>query len=275
MSETVEQINERVRVAQSNYDGILDTMETILIQERGFVSRDPIDEDIVALCSGGLDSSVMIDRVIFEYGAIVHPLFVKRGAKAEAFEEKAFDFFVDFYKRKYPQNIGEAANLDFKIPPLEFKDYFPKELGLSIGHPLRNSTLQNLAVMYAVCLNGKLGLNIRTVFTGSVAEGGTEPEGAILSLRSQTLNTCINLGDWGWQITSPLTDLFLRERPTYKVHLIKYALKENIPLEKTRTCFSDEEIADGTCDACKKRLRAFENAKVKDPLPYRGGLHGN
>jgi 7-cyano-7-deazaguanine synthase in queuosine biosynthesis len=135
--------------------------------------------------------------------------------------------------------------------------------------------MQNLAVMYAVSLNGKHDLNIRTILTGSVAEDQTEPELGLLSLRSQTLSTCIQLGDWDWQITSPLTDINLREYPLFKVNLIQYAVERGIPLEKTRTCFSADEVADGTCLACYKRLIAFEKAEVKDPVEYRGKTDGD
>jgi len=268
MSETVEEIRERVKNAQLNYEQNQKKIEDILLNERGFIAREPLDEDVVVLCSGGLDSSVMIERIIEEYNFKVHPLFIKRGARAEKFEEQAFNFFAAFYKSRFPDNIGEIAKLDYIIPPKKFKEHFPKALALTQGHPLRNSTMQNLAVMYAVALNGKLGLDIRTILTGSVAEDNTEPELGLLSLRAQTLNTCINLADWRWQITSPLTDTIFREKPLYKVNLIKYAVARSIPLEKTRTCFSGNEIADGTCFNCKKRLKAFEYAEVKDPLKY-------
>jgi len=106
------------------------------------------------------------------------------------------------------------------------------------------------------------------VFSGSVLKDTIEPEPGLLSLRAQTLNTCIALADWKRQITSPLTDPCLGD-PLSKVHLIKYAIKKHIPLEQTRTCFSNNKTADGTCFACQKRLRAFENAKIPDPLTYK------
>ena len=49
----------------------------------------------------------------------------------------------------------------------EFKQYFPKELSLTQGLPLRNSTMQNLAVMYAVSLNERDGVNIKTILSAS------------------------------------------------------------------------------------------------------------
>ena len=262
-------IIERTKSSQLNYSSNLKKIEEILLSERNFVSKPPIKEDVVVLCSGGLDSSVMIQKVIEDWNAKLHFLFFKRGARAEKYEERAYDFFVDFYRKRFPENIVDSIKVNYEIPPKRFKKHFPWELKKTVGHPLRNSTMQNLAVMYAVALNGKYKLNIRTILTGYVGEDKTEPELGLLSLRSQTLNTCINLGDWGWQITSPLTDLCLTKEPIYKTDLIKYAVEKNIPLDKTRTCFSSEEIADGTCFACIKRIKAFEKAGLKDSLEYR------
>ncbi len=270
MTETVSAIRERVALGQHNYDSNLKTIEDILLNERGYVSKSPVNEDVVVVYSGGLDSTVMLNIVIEDWNVKVHPLYIRRGAAAEKFEEEAFDYFVDFYRQRYPENVGEAAKLDCKIPPLEFKENFPKELAETVGHPLRNSTIDNLAVMYAVALNGKYGLDIHTVLTGSVGDDSTEPEAGLLSLRAQTLNTCIQLGDWQWQITAPMTDPELGD-VLYKANLIKYAAAKEIPLGKTRTCFSDNELADGTCIGCRKRLEAFNVAGARDTIHYANG----
>lgn len=270
MSESIGDIKRRVRHAQRMYGENVRSLEKMLKHERGCAARKPYDEDVVVLCSGGLDSSVMIDMVIREYSAKVHPLFIKRGARAERHEEAAFDFFMQFYGERFPRNVFKSSKLVVPVPPPEFKEYFPKELSQTIGLPLRNSTLENFAVMYAVALNGKYGLNIRTVLTGSVGDDSTEPELGLLSLRSQTVNTCIQMGDWEWQITSPLIDPVLQQNPVYKGDLIVYAREHEIPLDKTRSCFSDVVVADGTCGACQKRLKAFETVGMKDPIKYEG-----
>jgi 7-cyano-7-deazaguanine synthase len=259
MTETINQVRERVRKSQKNYKMNTSLLEDVLMQERGYVTRIPKGEDVVVLYSGGLDSTIMIDMLIKEWDVKVHPLYVRRGARAEKQEEKAVDYYYDYYKQKYPSNIGELAKINYQVPPEEFKKDFPPELAQTQGHPLRNSTLQNLAVMYCVSIDGSIG------------EDGTEPELGLLSLRSQTLNTCIQMGDWEWQVISPFTDTSIRDKPLYKVDLIKYADENNIPLDKARTCFSADEEADGTCFACQKRLNAFKEAGVKDPAKYKKG----
>jgi 7-cyano-7-deazaguanine synthase in queuosine biosynthesis len=269
MQETIEQIRERVKKSHIKYNENITCIERILMDERGYVSRKPRGENIVVLCSGGLDSSVMLDKIIREWDVKVFPMFLKRGARAEKHEEAAFDYFMDFYSKRFLDNIKEPFKFSFEIPPKEMKKYFPANLVLTQGHPLRNSTMQNLAVMYAVSLNGKYSLDIKTVLSGSVGEDYREPELGILSLRSQTLNTCIQTGDWKWQITSPLTDPYLTDKTTHKTDLIEYAIERFIPLDKTRTCFSKEKTADGTCFACLKRLQAFEKLGLEDPVTYK------
>jgi len=268
MPETIEQIKERIKDAQKNYIGNLMMLEGILQNERGYISREPYKEDVVVLCSGGLDSVVMIHKLAEEYQSNIYPLFIRRGARAEKFEENAFDFFMNFYKNKFPENMKEGFKLDYSIPPKELKQNIPEAMTLSVGHPLRNSTMQNLAVMYAVSLQSK-GSNVKSIFSATTKDDSTEPEQGLLSLRAQTLSTCVQLGDWEWQITSPLIDNYLTDKPISKADLIQYAYEKFIPLEKTRTCFSKEEIADGSCFACQKRLAAFDYVKIKDPLEYK------
>jgi 7-cyano-7-deazaguanine synthase len=265
--ESIDQIRARVKEAQKNYKSNLSSLDNFLNNQRGYASRIPKGEDVITLMSGGLDSSIMVHKMIEDWGVRVHPLFVKRSSRNEKYEEEAFDFFVDFYQRRFPKNFGDPQKITYQVPPQEFKKGFSKNLSKTVGLPLRNSTLQNLAVMYAVSLQTK-GIDAKTIFSGSVAEDNTEPELGLLSLRSQTINTCINMGDWRWQITSPLTDTNLVESPVYKIDLIEYAFQKFIPIDKTRTCFSSDEIADGTCNACQKRLAAFKHLNMLDPIKY-------
>jgi 7-cyano-7-deazaguanine synthase in queuosine biosynthesis len=271
MAESVEEIRNRVRTSYEGYHDLVASVEQMLQDgKKAAASRAPnADEHVVVLASGGLDSSVMMHWVIDKYKCRIHPLFFRRGARAEKLEEKAFDFFVDYYKSKFPDNMGEAAKLDYEVPPIQFKKDFPPELSATIGHPMRNSTMQNLAVMYAVALNGKHDLKIRTILSGSTGDDLGEPEQGLLSLRAQTFSTCVQMGGWGWNITSPFIDSGFLAEPVYKKHLIEYAMQNFIPLDKTRTCFGSDELACGECFACMKRLKAFESLGYQDPAGYK------
>lgn len=267
-NQTTDEILSIVKENQKNFKDTLFKIENILLNERDFITRVEENTPIVLLVSGGLDSIVSISYIIETFKSEIYPLFIRRGARAEKYEIESALYYVDFYKRKYPGKIHDLFVLTADIPSSVLKKDFPKERINAIGHPLRNSTLQNYAVMYATYLNGKFDTSISTIFTGSVGDDTTCPELSILSLRAQTLNVCLNLGDWMWQITSPLIDPLLSSKTVYKRDLILWTKEKNIPLNKTRTCVSDTPIADGTCNECKRRLKVFESLNMQDEIPY-------
>jgi 7-cyano-7-deazaguanine synthase in queuosine biosynthesis len=239
-----------VRRAQENHAENLAAIDAILRRERAYVFEIPHGEDVVALMSGGLDSTVMADLVMDEWKCRVHPVFVRRGARAQRWEEEAFDFFCGHFGLKKPMKI------DAEVPPKALKPHFSAAVQRVIGHPMRNATLQNLGVMAAVAINARDGLSIRTVFSGSVADDGTGPELGLLGLRVQMLSTCVHLADWTWQVTSPMTDPCARKAPLFKRDLLARARARGIPVGRTRSCFEASKRPCGTCTGCEKRARA-------------------
>jgi 7-cyano-7-deazaguanine synthase in queuosine biosynthesis len=252
-----------------NYQTRLKQIEELLMSERGFVFEVPHDENVMTLISGGLDSSLIPDLIIKEWNVHVYPVLFKRGQRAEKYEEKAFDFFVKFYKERYPNKIADPIKIEASIPPKEVKPYVSKERLNMLGHRMRNSTMINYSIMYAGALNDEYNLDIRTILVGSVADDVNSPESGLLTLRTQNYSVCEQTREWNWQITSPYTEPTIRQRPLDKADLILYAHDNKIPLENTRSCFSEYEIADGTCFACVKRLKAFDFIGIKDPIRYR------
>ena len=143
----------------------------MLINERGYVYLAPSNgEGVVILLSGGLDSTIMTGVILAEYDCVVHPLYIKRGAKAEKHELESAKYFVNFYQEQYGDKISDLFVLEAQVPPKQFKQEFSREMIDTVGYPLRNSTLQNYAVMYAATLG------VHNVFVGSVGEDYMEPE---------------------------------------------------------------------------------------------------
>jgi len=243
---------------------ITQAVERILIKKRNYLFRIPRKKNVVFLVSGGLDSAVSIDKVIREWAVNVYPVFVKRGARAEKFEERAFDYFAGFYAKRYPKNFRQPCKVKARIPPLELKPHFSAKMLRTVGYPMRDASLQNVGIQYAVSLNERYNLNIRTVFT-AMSPDETFPHCSILALRVQTLLVCIDTEDWNWQLTSPLIEPVLGS-PLYKRDLILWAMKSGIPIRKTRTCVSGKKIPDGTCPECLWRAKAFKSAGLKDFL---------
>lgn len=54
-----------------------------------------------------------------------------------------------------------------------------------------------------------------------------------------------------------------------KAKIVELALKENVPLELTWSCYESEDEACGECDSCLLRLRGFEKAGFKDKIKYK------
>lgn len=54
-----------------------------------------------------------------------------------------------------------------------------------------------------------------------------------------------------------------------KAQIVQEAIKLNVPLEHTWSCYKEENEACGVCDSCRLRLNGFKIAGVKDPLSYK------
>ncbi len=54
-----------------------------------------------------------------------------------------------------------------------------------------------------------------------------------------------------------------------KAQIVQEAIKLNVPLEHTWSCYKEENEACGVCDSCRLRLNGFEQAGKKDPIKYK------
>jgi 7-cyano-7-deazaguanine synthase len=53
-----------------------------------------------------------------------------------------------------------------------------------------------------------------------------------------------------------------------KAEIVKLAVKLQVPLELTWSCYQGGEKACGVCDSCKLRLKGFMEAGEEDPIEY-------
>ena len=226
-----------VKDNQKNFEANKKIIEQILIKERGYLVKINKNDSVVLLVSGGLDSIITMAYIVEKFEVNVYPLFIKRGARAEKKELESAKYYVKFYQERYGSKIKDLFVLnDEDIPARQLKSYFPQERIKAIGHPLRNSTLQNYAVMYATYVNAKFNENVRTILTGSVGDD--------------------------------TIDLELTPKTIFKRDLILWAKEKEISLSKTRTCVSEGEISDGTCNECIRRLKVFRELGLRDEIEY-------
>ena len=63
------------------YGENVNSVTEILLQNRGWIFEIPQDEHVILLCSGGMDSAVLIDLIIRKWNCKVIILYFERNAK--------------------------------------------------------------------------------------------------------------------------------------------------------------------------------------------------
>lgn len=54
-----------------------------------------------------------------------------------------------------------------------------------------------------------------------------------------------------------------------KAEIVQNGMQLGVPYQFTTSCYLGEEDACGVCDSCRLRLKGFEEAGYRDPIPYR------
>ena len=81
----------------------------------------------------------------------------------------------------------------------------------------------------------------------------------------EAMQKAINLG------TKDATNLVIKTPLIHlkKEDIVALGVELGVPLEKTWSCYKNEDEACGVCDSCRLRLKGFEKAKVEDTIPYK------
>src|SRR3989344_1039498 len=215
---------------------VLVSLEKILLDRRGFIFKKPSDnEPIIFIFSGGLDSTTSLFRLLNESSNEIYPLYIQRGARAEKNELQAARYYIGLFRKSFPQ-LKELCELKAEVPPKQFKKHIPKTRLDTIGHSMRNSMLQSYGVQYAVSLSAEHNIAARTVYTATSPDD-TFPHSSLTALRALTILSCIDSGDWRWQIISPLLEADLWGDVS-KADSIKYAFDRDLDLSRTYSCTS-------------------------------------
>ncbi len=216
----------------------------------------------VVLLSGGMDSCVTAAIAAQEHElALVHASY---GQRTEARERKAFDGIADFYQVKerlvarldHFREIGASALTDSTIPVPEAD---LSRSGIPASYvPFRNAHLLAIGVSWAEAL-GAGNVYIGAVWEDSSGYSDCRPD------YYRVFNELVRLGtrpETRIEIETPLIHMKKHE-------IVRQGIELGAPLHLTWSCYQSEEEACGTCDSCALRLRAFAQAGVEDPIPYR------
>jgi len=222
----------------------------------------------VVLVSGGMDSCVTAAIAKGQYRlAFLH---VNYGQRTEARELKAFNDIADFYKVEkrlsvsldHLKVIGGSALTDETIPVPEAGSFQSTTHNLQATIPatyvpFRNAHLLAIATSWAEVINAK------KIFIGAVEEDSSGyPD--CREIFYQAFNKVIEMGTkpkTRVEIVTPLIHM-------KKSEIVKKGVELGAPLNLTWSCYQNSEKACGRCESCALRMRGFQKAGVKDPIPY-------
>jgi 7-cyano-7-deazaguanine synthase len=227
------------------------------------------DRAVVCL-SGGMDSCVCAALAARDYEA--YALHCGYGQRTEERELRAArqvaealgfrDFLhlqLDLFRR-----IGGSALTDARIEvpeaPRDASAIGAAEIPVTYV-PFRNAHFLSAAVSWAEVLGA------RRVLIGAVEQdssGYPDCRPAYYEAFQELIRQGTKEGDI--VLETPLIHM-------HKKEIVALGLELAAPLDLTWSCYSGSEEACGVCESCALRLRAFEQAGVKDPIRYakRGG----
>jgi len=154
------------------------------------------------------------------------------------------------------KQIGGSSLTDRQIPVTESNPGSPKIPTSYV--PFRNAHLLSIAASWAEVIGAQL------IYIGAVAEDSSgypdcRPE------FYEAFQRAIDVGtkpETRVEIVTPVIQM-------RKAEIVRRGLELAAPLKLTWSCYQAEDKACGQCDSCALRLRAFREAGIRDPIPYR------
>ncbi len=220
----------------------------------------------VVCVSGGMDSCVTAAIAAQTHElALLHANY---GQRTEARELWSFREIAEFYKARHRlvvdlehlSRIGGSAltDEDIEVPAgtVPLSGTVPS---IPITYvPFRNANILAAAVAWAETLGA------RAVFIGAVEEDSSGYPDCRKSF-FEAYQKAVTLGtrpESQIEIITPVIGM-------RKSEIVKRGVELGAPFHLTWSCYRYEKTACGTCDSCLLRMRAFKDAGILDPIPYR------
>jgi 7-cyano-7-deazaguanine synthase len=211
----------------------------------------------VVIISGGLDSTVLLHKVV-----------------SEGFDVEAITFaYGQRHKKEIDMAIWQCASLGVKhyTVPLPIKElisnsaltsdkelphehYTHKNQQITVV-PNRNMVMLSIAVALAENIRAE-----KVFYAAHANDKAIYPDCRPEFV--QALNKAVILGTYfqPW-VSAPFVH-------SQKTDIVLLGNKLKVDFSKTWTCYEGKDKACGKCATCQERLEAFERAKVKDPIEY-------
>jgi 7-cyano-7-deazaguanine synthase len=214
----------------------------------------------VVLLSGGMDSAVCAALAVRDHdAAAVHVSYGQRTQERERQSFLAICQRLKIHDRLMVRNeafraIGGSALTDESIAVPDAED-IGRDIPVTYV-PFRNAHFLAVAVSWAEVLGAE------KVYIGAVepdSSGYPDCRPAYYKAFNEVVKT--GTRDGRIEILTPLIAM-------RKADIVRLGLELDAPFDLTWSCYSREDEACGVCDSCVLRLRAFEAAGVRDPIPY-------
>jgi 7-cyano-7-deazaguanine synthase len=223
---------------------------------------------VVTILSGGMDSTLTAYKMR-EAGYELISLHFSYGQRTEERELKAFQDVSDSLQvsKRYVIPLQFFSEIGAGITSLIDNSLDLNENGVddsSIPNsyvPFRNGIMLSIATAIAE-KEGANGISIGVVEEDS--SGYPDCREDFISTFQKSINLGTKIGNL--EIFRPLVNL-------KKVEIVQEALKLNVPLDLTWSCYKRGDFACGVCDSCRLRLRGFKLADEVDPIPYLNDLN--
>jgi 7-cyano-7-deazaguanine synthase len=218
-------------------------------------------ERAVVLLSGGMDSCVCAALAAREFEAAA--LHVDYGQRTEERERRAFEAICDrlgiqqrlMFRHPIFRAIGGSALTDEAVAVPEAGAQIGREIPVTYV-PFRNANLLAAAVSWTEVLGaGK-------IYIGAVEQdssGYPDCRPPFYAAFNQAIRT--GTKDGNIEVVTPLIAMS-------KAEIVRLGLELGAPFDLTWSCYSREDAGCGVCESCVLRLRAFEAAGARDPIPY-------
>ena len=215
----------------------------------------------VCIMSGGMDSTLAA-YMMKQDGYEIIALHFDYGQRTMLREKRAFRDIIEALNvsSKYEINldffsqIGASALTDDSLDvPVH---------GIEEGVPITYVPFRNgIFLSVASAIAEKEGAEVLSI---GVVEEDSSGYPDCTQTFIESMQKSINFGtkqSTNLEIKTPLVHLM-------KEQIVKEALKLDVPLELTWSCYKNEEKACGVCDSCRLRLNGFKLAGIPDPIVY-------
>ncbi|HUE42404.1 MAG TPA: 7-cyano-7-deazaguanine synthase QueC [Candidatus Sulfotelmatobacter sp.] len=227
----------------------------------------------VVLLSGGMDSCVSAAEALARHSpdrvALLHAGY---GQRTQARERRAFTEIAGFYaippdrrlivQLDHFRAIGGSALTDQNIAVPEnqlhaHSDANGSEIPVTYV-PFRNAHFLSVAVSWSEAIGAT------EIYIGAVAEDSSGYPDCRPEYYRAFQNVILEgtRPETQIEIITPVIELKKRE-------IIRRGVELGAPLHLTWSCYQSDDVACGVCDSCLLRLKAFEEAGIPDPIPYR------